>query len=361
MTIAYWWPGIAAVTACLSVLLFGPTSARAQMSVLGVTSEARAAPQAGTASPAAAPTSDVVIAPASAARGLELVIRSRYRTTFTSFTYEAEVRRIGLGVRSIESVEYQFPATFGQEPVPVTNAASNYRLTREVYGAYTLKARVKLLPSSWLPGALSPSIVLLEARIPAPRPPERSLAPYSFAAFTRPLDHGRFAFRVHLSGLASSRGPVEEVEYTLDPSFDYTVRHVRNASHGFLLADHCSRSFSIGARVLFADGSIARALIPIDTAGPSTLAFRQHAEWQGHGRYRVTIWLEGPQDQLVRVTGVSYVLHPDLERHNTVDDPASGFALTFTCWGEFDAFAVIYTATTRSGWERIPVRLPPRS
>lgn len=279
----------------------------------------------------------------------QLVVTSRHDRTLDQFRWEARVNVLKLdAARRIESVEYVFPDVVRRTPVQVTDAASNYRLASDDYGVYKLTARVHLVPTGRLAVFMGKTTVTLTADLPWPRPQERTL-PESlrFSAQVTQVNTHRYKFDVVLEGRPVQGLEVREVEYTLHPTFAHPVRRSRDASTRFGIADVCYGGFTINARVLFADGSVARKAIPIDPAFPVPMNFQTYYQHLENNAWRVHVWLRATPEELARVKSVSYTLHPTFRPSQVVaTDSTNMFVLSFTTWGSFRLTAQV---ETRSG------------
>jgi transcription initiation factor IIF auxiliary subunit len=81
------------------------------------------------------------------------------------------------------------------------------------------------------------------------------------------------------------------------------------------------------------------------------LSIQQNATYVGRNRWKWSVWLEGPAEELDSVDHVTYILHPSF--HNPVreiSDRASGFRLDTSGWGTFRIYAKVFM---KSGEERL--------
>jgi transcription initiation factor IIF auxiliary subunit len=72
------------------------------------------------------------------------------------------------------------------------------------------------------------------------------------------------------------------------------------------------------------------------------LSLQQNQEYQGSGRWRWAVWLDGPDEELDSVDHVTYIL--DSTFHNpvrSVSDRATNFRLETYSWGNFTMHARI--------------------
>lgn len=68
----------------------------------------------------------------------------------------------------------------------------------------------------------------------------------------------------------------------------------------------------------------------------SNLQVRQESEYIENDKWKWSVWLEGPDDQLDAIESVVYTLHRSFPNPvRTVSERANGFRLESTVWGTF--------------------------
>ncbi len=66
------------------------------------------------------------------------------------------------------------------------------------------------------------------------------------------------------------------------------------------------------------------------------LSIQQHQEFVGHGRWKWSVWLDGPPEELDSVDHVLYILHSTFHKPvREVSDRATNFRLDTSGWGTF--------------------------
>src|SRR5262245_21531778 len=70
------------------------------------------------------------------------------------------------------------------------------------------------------------------------------------------------------------------------------------------------------------------------------VSISQEATYVGNDRWKWSVWLDGPADELDSIDHVTYVLHPTFHRPvRDTRDRASKFRLETSAWGTFRIYA----------------------
>lgn len=73
------------------------------------------------------------------------------------------------------------------------------------------------------------------------------------------------------------------------------------------------------------------------------LSLRQQTEYLGKDRWKWSVWLDGPPEELDRVDHVEYVLHSSFPKPvRNVSDRSSQFRLDSSGWGAFTIYATAF-------------------
>ncbi len=90
---------------------------------------------------------------------------------------------------------------------------------------------------------------------------------YNFASYSRPIgirdDYEIFAWCAFLDGTSEQVREIQQIEYTLHPSFPNPVRVVEDAAHCFALQSQGWSVFEIRTRITLKNGTVLRQAFPL--------------------------------------------------------------------------------------------------
>ena len=83
------------------------------------------------------------------------------------------------------------------------------------------------------------------------------------------------------------------------------------------------------------------------------LSIRQDSAYAGGDRWRWSVWLEGPPEELDSIDHVTYILHPTFhEPVREIRDRSTKFRLDTSGWGTFTIHAKARASSRTSTWSK---------